>query len=172
MTPTYLGEIRMFAANFAPQGWRLCDGALLNISDHRALFNLLDTRWGGDGTETFALPDLRGRIPVGQGAGEGLAARTVGEMSGTETVTLKSAELPVHNHLVNVVASPATAAVPGNTVNLAATAPPAAHYLKKLPEPPQPARYLEHGGIGETGGRRPHENVMPSVVVNFIICIQ
>src|SRR6202451_4167465 len=94
MSEPFLGEIRMFGFNFAPQGWAPCNGQLLPINQNEVLFSLLGTTYGGDGTTTFALPDLDGRVPIGMGQGIGLTPRTIGEQDGSETVTLTVAELP------------------------------------------------------------------------------
>ena len=102
MSDPYLGEIRMVGFNFAPVGWAFCDGSLMAIAQNSALFALLGTNYGGNGTVTFGLPDLRGRSPVGQGNGPGLTPVTVGEMSGTENVTLLSSQMPTHTHMVSV----------------------------------------------------------------------
>lgn len=98
----YLGEIRIFAGNYAPNGWAKCEGQLLPIIQNQALFAIIGTYYGGNGTTTFALPDLRGRIPLGQGQGPGLTNTLIAEQQGTETVTLTAANLPPHNHLVQV----------------------------------------------------------------------
>lgn len=100
MSEPFIGEIRLFGFNFAPTGWATCSGQLLPISQNVALFSLLGTQFGGDGKTNFALPDLRGRVPVSQGQGSGLSSYVIGEVVGTETVTLSAAQLPSHNHLV------------------------------------------------------------------------
>src|ERR1700745_1125064 len=100
MAQPYVGEIRMFAGNFAPAGWMFCEGQLLPISEYEPLFNLIGTTYGGDGQSTFALPDLRGRVPVHMGTGGGLSTYTIGESGGVESVTLNQQQIPVHNHMV------------------------------------------------------------------------
>jgi microcystin-dependent protein len=171
MVEAYLGEVRIFAGDYAPEGWLPCNGQLLSINDYATLYGLIGTKWGGDGITTFALPDLRGRLPIGQGNGTGLTARALGQTGGTETVTLTQAQMPAHNHLVNASPSAATEVTPGPGVSFAATTAPAANYLSTLPSPP-----IEHvlsvNTIGFAGGNTPHGNVMQSFVVNFIICIQ
>src|SRR3954453_17499005 len=97
MSEPYIGEVRIFGGNFPPQGWAFCNGALLPISQYDALFNLIGTTYGGDGQETFALPNLTSRIPVGQGNGSGVGC-IMGQMAGQESVTLSSQQLPSHNH--------------------------------------------------------------------------
>src|SRR5262245_26202423 len=103
MSDPFIAEIKMFGGNFAPLGWATCDGQLLPISQYTALFSLLGTTYGGDGVTNFALPDLRGRVPMHPGQGPGLSPRTLGEKAGTETVTLTTAQLPAHNHAANCV---------------------------------------------------------------------
>jgi microcystin-dependent protein len=98
----YIGELRLFAGNFAPQGWAYCDGSLLSIGEYETLFQLIGTTYGGDGQSTFALPDLRGRVPMGIGQGPGLTSRTIGESGGTETI-LNTANIPAHSHTARLV---------------------------------------------------------------------
>jgi microcystin-dependent protein len=98
MSSPFVGEIRMFGGNFAPAGWAFCSGQLMPISENDVLFNLIGTTYGGDGQETFALPDLQGRLPMHMGTGPGLSPRTIGEMGGVESVTLTTQQTPVHNH--------------------------------------------------------------------------
>ncbi len=105
MSEPFLGEIRMFAGNFAPDGWAMCNGQILPISQNTALFSLLGTFYGGNGTATFALPDLRGRVAIHLGQGPGLSPYNQGQIGGVENVTLLSSQMPVHNHLVNAVGS-------------------------------------------------------------------
>ncbi len=173
MVDAYLGEIRMFAGTFAPQDWAFCDGAVLSQAAYPALFSLIGLAWGGDATH-FALPDLRGRVPVGQGKGVNppLTMRTLGQTGGAETATVYVAGLPAHNHAVNAAVPVATTATPDATVILAATAPPTANYLPnaKLPTPPL-SRVLHNDTIGKNIGDQPHDNVMPSFAINFIICM-
>src|SRR2546430_1566683 len=109
MSSPYVGEIRMFGASFAPAGWAMCDGALLPISEFETLFNLIGTTYGGDGQETFALPDFQGRIPIHQGPGF-----VIGEKSGTETVTLSLNQIPAHSHVPLALAAAGNQASPAN----------------------------------------------------------
>jgi microcystin-dependent protein len=171
MVDCYAGEIRMFAGNYAPEGWALCDGALLDVNQYQLLFALLGTTWGGNGTTTFAVPDFRGRIPIGQGTGTGLSPRTFGQTGGTETVVLTEANLPAHNHLMPASTTPGTSNIPGPTVGLAATGGSNTSYVQTLPSPPLP-RLLDDTAIGQTGGGGAHANVMPSFTVNYIIAVQ
>ena len=120
MSDPYVGEIRMFGGNFAPDGWMNCEGQLLPIAENETLFQLIGTMYGGDGQTTFGLPDLRGRVPLHAGAGTGLTPRTLAQLGGAETVTLSTAQMPAHNHAVlassNAASTNATpGSVPGNT---------------------------------------------------------
>lgn len=117
----YIGEIRLFAGNFAPVGWAFCDGALLPISENDALFNLIGTTYGGDGQSTFALPDFRGRVPIGAGQGAGLSNRIIGETGGQETITLSTANMPSHSHLSQIVVNNgnATTSIPTASSSIA-----------------------------------------------------
>jgi microcystin-dependent protein len=105
----YVGEIRLFAGNFAPNGWMFCNGALLPISEYETLFQLIGTTYGGDGQSTFAIPDLQGRVPIGQGQGPGLSNRILGEKGGQETVTLTTLNMPSHSHLGQITVNNAAA---------------------------------------------------------------
>jgi microcystin-dependent protein len=175
MVDAYTGEIRLFAGGYAPEGWLACNGALLSIQTYAPLYSLIGTIYGGDGQTTFALPDLRGRVPIGQGQGPGLTPRTIGGQSGSETVTLTLAQLPSHNHTVNATSAAASTQTPGPTVNLAATTAPAAFYLTKLPSPEKPA-LLNDATVGKVGGisgsanTNPHENMMMTFALTYIIC--
>jgi microcystin-dependent protein len=116
MAEPYLGEIRMFAGNFAPRGWALCQGQLLAIAQNTALFAILGTTYGGNGVNTFALPDLRGRIPLNWGQGPGLSSYVIGEMTGTENVTLLQTNMPAHNHLINASTNAADQTSPAQAI--------------------------------------------------------
>ncbi len=163
MTDTpFLGAIFMFAGNFAPRGFALCDGQVLPISQNTALFSLLGTTYGGNGQTTFALPDLRGRAPVHAGQGPGLTPYALGEQTGTENVTLQTAQMPQHNHAVNVSTQQTSDVAPGNvpaTGGAYATS-------------PSSGQSLAAGTLGEAGGSQPHPNLQPLLVVNFIIALQ
>ena len=122
MSDPFIGEIKMFAGNFAPRGWALCDGQLLAVSQNDALFSLFGTIYGGDGRTTFGLPDLRGRIPIHAGSGPGLSPRRLGAKGGAENVTLTTAQLPAHKHDIFASSAGASAGNPLNNVS-ANTAP-------------------------------------------------
>jgi microcystin-dependent protein len=156
----YVGEIRMFGGNFAPAGWAFCEGQLLAISQNDVLFNLIGTTYGGDGQETFALPDLRGRIPIHQGNGF-----TIAEASGTETVTLTVQQIPVHQH-TPVASNDSGAAQSPQNGYWAATA--AGTQIYSAPAGVNP---MHPQAIAPTGGSQPHENMAPYLCVNFILSL-
>lgn len=160
----FLGEIRLFAGNFAPRHWAFCNGQLLAIQQNTALFSLLGTMYGGNGQTTFALPDLRGRVPLHKGLGPGLSNRTQGETGGTETVTLLATQIPQHTHLLRGSSAAATAGGPGGNV-LAATS--VASYG---PGPATAA--MASQAIGSQGSTQPHENMAPTLALNYIIAMQ
>jgi microcystin-dependent protein len=168
----YLGEIRMFAGNFAPQGWALCSGQLMSIAQNTALFSLLGTIYGGDGQSTFALPDFRGRVPLHQGQGQ-TQSFTIGEQGGTEAEMLTAAQLPPHTHVLSASAA-APQAVPAGGINLSASA-----YVPASPVP-KPKMYanpdtlvaMSSSAIGAAGGSQPHDNMAPSLGLNFIIALE
>jgi microcystin-dependent protein len=157
MSDPFIGEVRMFAGNFAPLGWEFCDGRLLPISSYTALFSLLGTTYGGNGVNTFALPDLRGRIPVHMGA-----SHVIGELGGSETVTLAVPQMPPHRHplAANVAASSGSA--PEHAFGAPSDS--------KLYAPVDGVDPL--GGNRSVGGSGPHENMMPFLAVSFIIALE
>src|SRR5512140_2190763 len=116
MSTPFVGEIRLFGGNFAPAGWAFCSGQLMAISENDVLFNLIGTTYGGDGQQTFGLPDLRGRLPMHMGTGAGLSSRTIGEMGGVETVTLTAQQIPSHTHVPMAVSGSGNQTVPQNGV--------------------------------------------------------
>ncbi len=158
----FLGEIFMFAGNFAPAGWALCSGQLMAISQNTALFALLGTTYGGDGVSTFALPDLRGRIPVHPGSGF-----VQGEVTGTETVTLVPVQIPVHSHQLNVSLGNSSADTPSVDDEAADTTLAGV----RIYTPPATPTTMSPAAIGANLGGQPHENRMPYLAVNFIIAL-
>lgn len=159
----YIGEIRLFAGNFAPRGWAFCEGQQLGVAQNQALFAVLSNRFGGDGQLTFALPDLRGRVPVGTGAGAGLSPRAIGEVRGTATVPLSEAELPAHTHDV-ALAMRATSVDPLGAAPAVAAEPTYA-------EGPG-AGALAPEAVTPAGDGLPHENRQPYLAVHYIIALQ
>lgn len=168
MSDPFIGEIRMFAGNFAPMGWHFCDGTLLAISTNDALFSLIGTTYGGDGQTTFALPDLRGRLPVGQGTGSGLTPRTMGESYGVEAVTLTTQQIPAHSHMFFATAGEASAPNPQNAL-FANTG--GDNLYVPSANNPQP-KALGQQAVMNAGSSQPHNNIMRSVGMNYIICLE
>jgi microcystin-dependent protein len=164
MSNPFLGEIRMFGGNFAPKGWATCDGQILSIAQNTALFSLLGTFYGGNGTSTFALPDLRGRSPMDQGNGAGLSPRSIGEQDGTETVTLLSNQLASHTHGVMAVAVAGDKTSPQNNSWASSVTRP---YSSMAPNAAMAA-----GTLRPAGGGGAHDNLQPYLVVTFIIAMQ
>ena len=157
----FLGEIRIFAGNFAPRGWALCDGQILPIAQNSALFALLGAAYGGDGRSTFALPNLQGRAPMHWGEGPGLTPRAVGEAGGEEAVALLQSQLPAHAHPVGAVATAGDAHSPSGAV--LADAPVYASH---------PSTTLAPQTVAAAGASHPHNNMMPSLPLQFIIALE
>lgn len=164
MSEPFVGEIRMFAGNFAPRGWALCDGQLLAVSQNDALFSLLGTIYGGDGRTTFGLPDMRGRIPNHAGTGPGLSPRRLGEKSGAENVTLSVNELPSHNHDLLGTGDTADASTPAGNVPASSTT--ITRFTTANAD-----NNLASSSMSNVGGSRDHTNLMPYLCVNFIIAL-
>jgi len=169
MSDFYLAEIRMFAGNFAPRNWALCNGQLLPISQNTALFSLLGTYYGGNGQTNFALPDLRGRAPMHWGNGPGLTSRVLGELSGENTVTLLTTEMPAHTHTISGATIPSS--TPGATPasnTLFTNSSPNGVYAAAVGTPV----LLAPQSISTAGGSQPHNNTQPYQAVTFIIAMQ
>lgn len=168
-----IGEVRMFAGNFAPRGWALCEGQLLAVSQNNALFSILGTMYGGDGRSTFGLPDLRGRAPIGVGRGPGLGQVDQGAWYGSETVVLSQQEIPAHTHSIETTVR--SSSQPGNNDD------PEGSYWA---DPSNNVRVYRDShdstmaadAVSATaqsaGGNQPHENRPPSLGINFIICME
>jgi microcystin-dependent protein len=173
MADPFLGEIRMVGWNFAANGWALCNGQLMSISQNNALFALLGTTYGGDGISTFALPNLQGRVPIHQGTGPGLSPYTMGESAGSEAVTLLVNQMPQHNHMVAVNNQAGSVADPTNALlaqgNSGAGRDPIAtsNFTSGAA-----TGTLAPAAISATGGNQPHANIQPFLCVNFIIALQ
>jgi microcystin-dependent protein len=164
MSEPFVGEIRMFAGNFAPRGWAFCDGQLLAVSQNDALFSLLGTIYGGDGRTTFGLPDMRGRLPIHAGHGPGLSERRLGAKGGAEKVTLTVNQLPSHTHPLHASTTPATESDPQDRVT-------GASGLTELYVAEPPFSPMLSTAITHTGGSRSHTNLMPYLCVHFIIAL-
>lgn len=170
MSDPYIGEIRMFAGSFAPAGWAFCDGSLLPISEYDALFTLVGTTYGGDGQQTFGLPDLRGRAPLHFGTLSG-NTYVMGEMAGVESVTLTSQTMASHNHIVATTAAPADSNVPSSATIMADEGPASAVVKAYLPFAAGNQVTLRNTSIGAAGGSQPHENMQPFLTISFIISL-
>ena len=166
MSEPFVGEVRMFAGNFAPRGWAFCDGQLMSVSQNDALFSLLGTIYGGDGRTTFGLPDLRGRIPIHPGTGPGLSARKLGAKAGAENVTLTTQQLGQHSHTFEAVSTNATASAPTTSSTLAASV----GYDLYVPNGSVTAMASQAMAVSGGGGQS-HTNVMPFLCVNFIMAL-
>lgn len=158
MAQPYVGEVRMFAGNFAPAGWMFCEGQLLPISENETLFQLIGTTYGGDGESTFALPDMRGRIPLHQGGGFILA-----ETGGAEEITLTVNQIPAHSHAFLALNAASNSTTPGS--NVFATA------LQDLYVEDLTAQNLNPATVAPVGGSQPHTNFQPYLCINFIISL-
>ncbi len=163
----FIGEIRMFAGNFAPTGWMFCDGALIPIAEYDTLFSLIGTTYGGDGETTFALPDYRGRVPLHVGHGHQL-----GELGGSETVALTAAQLPAHTHLLSAsTAAPAPASAAIDITGETAFVPGSPASKPRLYAPPAAGVPMAAGLVTYAGGSQPHNNMAPYLGINFIIAL-
>ncbi|MBB4286363.1 tail fiber protein [Roseospira goensis] len=170
MSEPFLGEIRAWPLTWTVEGWAPCDGRLLAIAQYTALFSLLGTTFGGDGRTTFGLPNLSGRMPVGQGRGPGLTLRRVGETGGVSDVTLSQPEIPPHTHSVHAVDSNAAETAPGPDVVLAKT--PAGRATKPLYDIPDSYTLMNAQSVSNTGGNQAHENRQPYLMLNYQIALQ
>lgn len=166
MANPYLGEIRIFAGNFAPKGWALCNGQLLAISSNTALFAIIGTYYGGNGTSTFALPNLQSRVAIHQGQGTGLSPYNVGQIGGTETITLNSQQMPRHNHNVNTFNGPGGTIHPANAI-LGSTSSDKPYFTGA-----SDGSTLNPNAVSFAGNSQPHENIQPYQCVTFIIATQ
>ncbi|MBN7816489.1 phage tail protein [Algoriphagus pacificus] len=174
MTP-FIGQIELFGFNFPPRGWATCSGQLLPISSYTALFSLLGTTYGGDGRTTFALPDLQGRVAIGQGNGPGLTPRAMGQKFGQENHTLTTQEIPSHSHSLNgnnangTSNNPTGNVLAGNTVipERGADPIPANGYGSSAPNV-----QMSPSSIGNSGGNLSHNNMQPMLVLNYCIALE
>ena len=164
MSQPYIGEIRMFGGTYAPYGWSFCDGSLVSIGENSTLYNLIGTTYGGDGINTFALPNLLGRMPIHAGTGQGTQTYVLGQLGGLEQVSLITNQIPSHNHTLFASTDTANASVA--TGNVLATPSGATPYAQ------QPARAaMDVASVAQAGGSVPHDNMMPFLCVNFIIAL-
>lgn len=169
----YIGEIRAFASDFAPEYWHVCDGSSLSISQYQALYSLIGTTYGGDGVTTFKLPNLRGRMPIGKGQGTGLSNRSLGSSGGSETVTLATSNLPNHTHAVKIDTTGTATTAPNSNAMLGAMTSPEAEILGYLPGSitAPPTITMDPSTVSAKGNSQPHINIMPCTAVTYMICI-
>jgi microcystin-dependent protein len=161
MSDPYVGEIRMFGGSFAPLGWAFCAGQQMSISENDTLFTLIGTTFGGDGQETFNLPDLQGRVPIHQGN-----AHIIGENGGVETVTLTTQQIPVHTHAAVATTNQGTLPDPGNNVLARSATAGVFLYMNDLPDV-----QLNQASLTPLGGSQPHDNMAPFLVISYIISL-
>jgi microcystin-dependent protein len=161
MGSPFVGEIRLFAGNFAPVNWSFCDGSLIPISENEVLFTLLGTTYGGDGVNTFALPDLRGRVPIHQGNLPGGSVYVIGQQGGVESVTLLSQQIPAHTHQVFANSGVGNQSSGQNGFWAQST-------LNEFAAPPNSAS-LAPVAVGNAGGSQPHDNMIPFLTISYII---
>ncbi|HEY1806682.1 MAG TPA: tail fiber protein [Terracidiphilus sp.] len=168
----YVGEIRLVPYNFAPAGWAFCQGQLLNISQNTALFSLVGTYYGGNGSSTFALPNLQGRIAIHQGQGAGLSTYYLGQQGGSAAITLTLGQLPVHTHTIPASAAAAHASAPGPAFALGSGARGSGPIYATPLEQSTAGINMSTTLCGAAGGNQPHDNTMPYLVLNYIIAMQ
>jgi microcystin-dependent protein len=161
MSDPFVGEIRIFAGNFAPLDWALCNGAIMAISQNETLFNLIGTTYGGDGQQTFAVPDLRGRVPIHTGS-SGASDYVLGQSGGRESVTLTNNQLPAHNHLLPASSASGTSTSPAGNV-------PAAWGSNQYSDAPPTGAM--GAAVQPAGASLPHDNMLPFLGINFIISL-
>ena len=166
MAQPYVGEIRMFGGNFPPNGWMFCDGNLLPISENETLFQLIGTTYGGDGVNTFATPNLTGRVPMHWGNGRGLTPRSPGDLGGFEGVVLTTTTMPTHGHTLNATTSAATSGTPGAALELGALAGDTM-YVTDISG--ATSILSSPASTVANGGSQPHENTMPTLPVQYCI---
>jgi microcystin-dependent protein len=164
MPEPYIGEIRMFAGNFAPNGWMFCEGQTLPIAENDALFTLIGTTYGGDGQETFQLPNLASRVPIHMGTGPDGTTYQIGESAGTESVTLTTAQIPNHTHTMIASTAAGTVNAPNNAV--LAASPSVQVFIEDAVD-----NTLNANSVTPQGGSQPHENCQPFLCINFIISL-
>jgi len=161
MSQAFIGEIRLVGFSFNPLDWQICDGSLLPISDYAALYTLIGTTYGGDGTSTFAVPDLRGRVPIHQGMSPGLSTYAIGQQGGQTEVTLSTSQLPSHTHAVSASSTGNASSPTGNYFG-----PTAVEVMTATGSP------LSMGStVSQSGGGLPHENRQPFLVMNYVIAL-
>lgn len=167
----YIGEIRAVGFSFAPREWAFCDGSLLAISSNTALFSLIGTAYGGNGTQSFALPNMMGRAPMGQGRGPGLSNTVLGQMQGSNTVTLTEPEMPTHSHQIVGSIDGATSDSPNGKILATVTGGRPADRQTYATDMGSPTISFSPLAIGSEGGNQSHQNTQPFLGLNYIICL-
>lgn len=169
----YLGQIKMFAGDFPPRGWAFCDGQLLSVNQNDALFSLIGTIYGGDGRTTFALPDLRGRVPIAAGSGPGLSPRPIGQRSGQENVALTANQIPSHNHVITTTPQIAVSTIPGTEIDANGNV--IANRTSAFNPSATPGDNLAgvnfEVNVANSGGNQSHANIQPSLGIHYIIAL-
>lgn len=168
MADPFIGEIRLFAGNYAPVGWLLCEGQTVSIAEYETLFALLGTTYGGNGTTNFALPNLSEKLPIGQGSGPGLTRRVLGQTCGAASVPLTPAQLPAHTHAIQASTDAASTISPGATLSLGAASPPSTFY-DNGEAAAATTKAFSSQACSSAGGNAPHNNMMPSLSLSYII---
>jgi microcystin-dependent protein len=173
MSTPFIGEVKIFGGNFAIAGWALCNGQVLQISQNTTLFSLIGNTYGGDGQTTFALPDLRSRVAMGQGNGTGLTPRAIGQTGGTETVTLTTQQMAQHTHMMVASGTTATSASPGPSFLCGVPTNSSGHFyvVDDGTQPPPTPFALTPASCGFAGGNFPHDNIMPILCMNYLIAL-
>jgi microcystin-dependent protein len=172
MVEEYLGAVKLFAGNFAIRGYAFCAGQTMSIQQNTALFSILGTTYGGNGVQTFQLPDLRGRLPIGQGNGQGLTPRVLGENGGSENVALLSSNVPPHNHVFNASTSPTTTGAAGPAVMPGALKAADGAFYTAPGQTGLSLVAMNQSSVSSQGGNLPHNNIQPSMGINYIIALQ
>lgn len=170
MTQPYLGEIRMFAGTFSPKNNAFCAGQIMNVQQNSALFSLLGTFYGGNGTTTFGLPDMRGRIPVSMGQGPGLSNYNIGEATGSESVTLTTGQMPMHTHMMVASSNTGNQPSPAGHMPAGLSAPFTGFWVDGA-KGSGTQIYMDPNSLSMVGGNQSHENRMPALAINFIIAL-
>lgn len=168
----FIGQITLFGGNFAPRGWALCNGQMLAISTNQALFAILGTIYGGNGTTNFALPNLQGRVPVHAGSGAGLSVYTLGQAGGSEEVTLNTTQMPMHNHMLTGSASNGDSDAPANAYFAQTYDQNAGTNSLTYTASPSSQATMNPGVVTNAGGSQPHANLQPYLALNYIICLE
>lgn len=172
MSQPFLGQLMMFCGNFPPRGFALCNGQIMQIAQNTALFSLLGTTYGGDGRTTYALPNLQGNVPVHFGQGPGLARYDLGQTGGTQNVTVIATEMPAHSHVFNASTVSANSPSPSGRVPAKPTVTNAAAYAvsQSSPYPALAPQIMQSSNV--VGGSQPHNNMMPTLFITFVIALQ